>query len=118
MSAPEKLEQQARGTGNDLGPGHAHASARAGAAAHLDQPLGLQHAHGLAQCRPADPEMLHELGFIGQEIAFFELTVDDHATQRARDELGGFRRPDRGLARDRIGPDHRCQRGGSGHEIS
>ena len=90
-----QLEQQAGGPGHDLGAGHPHAGAGARAAADLDEAFGLQHAHRLAQGRPADAEMRHQLRLVGQEVAVLELAVDHHAAQRARDELGRLRRPDR-----------------------
>ena len=74
-----QLEQQSCGSGDDFRAGYAHPGTGAGAAAHLDQAFGFQHPHRLAQRRAADAEVAHQFGLIGQEVALFELPVDDHS---------------------------------------
>ena len=91
MVAPDNSSSRPAGPRDDLRPGHPHAGAGARAASHLDEPLGLQHPHRLAQRRTADAEVGHQLGLVGQEVAVLELAVDHHAAQCARDELGRLR---------------------------
>ena len=74
-----QLEQQPGGAGHDLGARHPHPGSGARSAAHLDQPLGLEHPDRLAQRRTADAEVRHQLGLVGQEVAVLELAVDHHA---------------------------------------
>ena len=74
-----QLEQQSRRAGDDFRAGYPHPGPGARAAAHLDQPFGFQDPHRLAQRRPADAEVAHQFGLVGQEVALLELPVDDHA---------------------------------------
>jgi hypothetical protein len=91
VGAPRQLEQQAGGAGDDLRPGHSHPRAGARATTHFDEAFGLQHAHGLAQRRPTDPEVGHQLGLVRQEVTILELAVNHHPPECAGDELGRLR---------------------------
>jgi hypothetical protein len=118
VGCPRQFEQQAGRAGDDLGPRHPHLGAGARATPHLDEALGLQHPHGLAQRRPADAEVGHQLGLVRQEVAVLELTFDHHPAQRARDELSRLRGPDRRARADGVRADHRRQRCASRHYLS
>jgi hypothetical protein len=59
--------------------------------------------------------MRHQLCLVGQEVAVLQLAVDDHPTQRACDELGGFGGADGSARRDGVRPDHRSERCTASH---